>query len=237
MIIFNRQFKPSVLMILITLVGVSLFATLGFWQLERAAYKQTITDRFQARLNQAFKPFELAENWAAIEYQPTILRGHYDNQGTLLLDNRTHQGRVGYHVLSPFTLANGDLVLVNRGWVSMGNSRQQLPLIKSPPPAQTIKGHVIIPDSDSFRMGEVSLNTYWPQVIPFIDIDALQASFDHRLLPIIVWLAPEQSDFYERNWQPIWQLPEKSKAYAVQWFAFAAIALMLFFILNLRPLS
>ena len=85
-------------------------------------------------------------------------------------------------------------------------------------------------------MGGISLGDEWPQVIPFIDIPALQAGFDNRLLPIVVWLGAEQQGAYVRDWQPVWLKPEKSRAYALQWFAFAAIALILFFVLNLRKL-
>ena len=238
MIIFNRRFQPSVLMIGITLMAVVLFLALGFWQLERAAYKQTIADRFQERLNADFKPFEPGtKDWSAIEYQPVILEGHYDNRHTLLLDNQLSRGRVGYHVLSPFVLTNGDLVLVNRGWVPIGHSRQQLPMIKTPRIANQVKGSITVPVSTGFRMGQVSFSGHWPQVIPYIDIAALQAGFTQRLLPVVIWLAPEHDDFYERDWRPVRQSPEKSQAYAVQWFCFAVIVFILFFILNLRRLN
>ena len=35
---------------------------------------------------------------------------------------------------------------------------------------------------------------------------ALQASFDNRLLPWVLWLAPEQPGAYVRDWKPVWML-------------------------------
>jgi cytochrome oxidase assembly protein ShyY1 len=74
-------------------------------------------------------------------------------------------------------------------------------------------------------------------VVPFIDIDAMQESFPGGLLPLVLWLAPDQAGYYQRNWDPAWADPEKSRAYALQWFIFARIAVGLYFFLNLRKLE
>ena len=86
-------------------------------------------------------------------------------------------------------------------------------------------------------MGGVHLSGRWPQLLPYIDIEALQGAFDGRLQPWILWLAPEQPGAYVRDWQPVWMRPEKSRAYALQWFAFALLALVFFIILNLRKIE
>ncbi|MDH5356958.1 MAG: SURF1 family protein [Gammaproteobacteria bacterium] len=236
MIIFNRQFKPSWLMLFIMLSSVGLFAALGFWQLDRAGYKQLVEDKYESRLAADYVPFKATENWSEIEYQKVILQGQFDTERTLLLDNQLYKGRAGYHVISPFTLSTGDVVLVNRGWVAAGVSRQILPAIEMPVNQNLARGVVTIPGDDIYRMGDIFLEGDWPQVIPFIDIPILQAEFESRLFPIVVWLGAEQQGAYIRDWQPVWLKPEKSRAYAWQWFAFAAIALILFFVLNLRKL-
>lgn len=230
-------------MALITLVGLMLFISLGLWQLERAAVKDAIEMKFETRLASDYRQFEAWELTSEIEisdmeFQKLIINGHYDTQRTLLIDNQLHRGKAGYHVISPFVLNGGDkIVLVNRGWVALGSSRNQLPSIEMPADDGSIRGIVSIPDTDSFRMGEVSLDKKWPQVIPFLDIDAMQAQFQNRLLPIIIWLGPEQAGHYPRVWNPVWLDPRKSRAYAWQWFAFAAISLVLFIGLNLRSVS
>lgn len=237
MIIFQREFKPSGLMILIALTGVSLFVSLGLWQLDRAAFKQVIIDNFEARFNADYQALGDPDDWLKVEYQRVILHGQYVSGRTLLLDNQLDQGRAGYHVLTPFELADGRLVLVNRGWTPVGTSRTSLPIIENSPLLKDLRGIVTLPTEDGFRMGKIELGEQWPQVIPFIDIAALQPKFGNRLLPIVIWLAPDQAGLYLRDWQPVWLLPEKSRAYAVQWFSFAAIALVLFFVLNMRKLD
>ena len=86
-------------------------------------------------------------------------------------------------------------------------------------------------------MGEIQMDQSWPKVIPFVDIEQLQGMYAGQLLPVMLWLSPQQDDFYERDWQPVWLVPEKSEAYAVQWFLFAIIATLLFIFLNLRKLD
>ena len=231
---FNREFRPSILMTLITLSGVILFMSLGVWQLDRAAYKQTILKRFEARLQAEFIVLNEEVSLDEQEYRRVILRGHYDHRRTLLLDNQLSEGRAGYHVISPFLLDSGNYILVNRGWVSLGGSRQNLPNIKVPKNIDEVKGVIVRPASEGFRMGEIVLDDSWPKVVPFVDVDILQSVFDGHLLPMMMWLSPQQDDYYERTWQPVWLSPEKSQAYAVQWFSFAVIAAFLFVFLNLR---
>jgi len=243
MIFFNRRFTPSWLMAVITIAGLFLFISLGLWQLDRAAYKDDIKQRFEVRLNADYRQFPSGDSasepdWSEMEFRKLILQGQYDPGQSMLIDNRIHKGKAGYHVLTPFNLSGGNhIVLVNRGWVAVGNSREQLPQVVAPAVDGSIRGIVSIPRSDGFKMGKVSLSDEWPQVIPFVDIDAMQVRFQNQLLPMTIWLDPEQVGYYRRHWNPVWADPEKSRAYAWQWFSFAAISVVLFVGLNLRRVA
>lgn len=240
MIIFNRGFAPSWLMTALTVTVLVLFVSLGLWQLERAEYKDAIEMKFESRLEAGFRRFDGWESvsesdWVGMEFQKVIMRGRYDLGRSLLIDNQLHKGQAGYHVLTPFELTGGNkIVLVNRGWVALGHSRDELPQIEKPVVDELIRGIVNIPTANGFRMGEVSILDKWPQVVPFIDVDAMQKDFNNQLLPIILWLDPEQAGHYRRNWDPVWADPEKSRAYAWQWFSFAVIAVILFIVLNFK---
>jgi cytochrome oxidase assembly protein ShyY1 len=47
--------------------------------------------------------------------------GHYDATRQILIDNMFDSERVGYFVITPFALAGGGWILVNRGWVRFGH--------------------------------------------------------------------------------------------------------------------
>lgn len=238
MIIAGRQFRPSLWSILLTVIGLFLFVTLGLWQLDRAAYKAAIIDKYETRLAQPRQIFSAGDDLADIEFRQLVVNGEYDLGHSFYLDNQLHRGTAGYGVLTPFKLAGSEqIILVDRGWVAGGASRQNLPPVKPAKVGNPVVGVASFPNSDGFRLGEVSLSGQWPLVIPYIDIEALQAQFSPQLLPLVLRLAPDQPGHYIRAWKPVWADPEKSRAYALQWFSFAAIAVLMFVILNLRKVK
>jgi surfeit locus 1 family protein len=231
----GREFRPAAWSVLLTCAGVALFCALGLWQLERAAYKQAIEDKYAARLGADYRRYRPGDETGDIAYRKLRFDGRFDPEHHFLLDNQTHQGRAGYHVLTPFRLRDSDaILLVDRGWAPWGASRDPLPAIEPAPASSAVSGIAHLPEKSKFQIGEVELNSEWPQLIPYLDLEMLREQYSPRLLPMVLWMAPETADPYLREWRPVWLPPQKSRAYAVQWFSFAVVALLLFFILNLR---
>ena len=238
MIIQNWCFKPSWLITMITLVVVVIFVKLAMWQLDRAELKDLVKDKFESRLATDYEFFSASDSLVDIDYRNLILEGDFDVSRTILVDNKLFKGRAGYNVLTPFILSGSQkIVLVNRGWIGVGDSRDTLPVIEPPVLLTQVKGIASVPTTEGFRMGVVNLTKSWPQVVPYTDIDAMQASFSGELLPLMIWLAPDQPGYYERNWNPVWADPDKSRAYALQWIIFALIAVGLYLFLNLRKVK
>ena len=123
MMIGRRRFVPRWWSVLLTLFGVGLCVSLGLWQLERAAYKESIELKFEQRLGEPYLLFSAQQDLSNIEYRKLELRGRFDNTHNLLVDNQLHQGRAGYYVLTPLLLDDSDkIILVNRGWAPWGRS-------------------------------------------------------------------------------------------------------------------
>jgi len=238
MMIGRRIFEPAWWAIALTAAGVSLCVALGLWQLDRAALKESIELKFEQRLGEPYQAFSAGDALDDIEYRKLLLQGSYDNTRHLLVDNQLHRGTAGYYVLTPLKLNDSDdLILVNRGWAAWGVSREELPSIPPATSANGVAGIANYPNEPALRLGGMNSSERWPRLIPYIDIDALQTLFSGRLLPVVLWLAPERSGAFVRDWNPVWMKPEKSRAYATQWFAFALIALVFFVILNLRKIE
>lgn len=233
------EFVPSQLMVFLTVVFCCLFLVLGNWQLQRADIKRDIEQRYQAQLDQPYRYLVLeSEADENLVYQKISLKGAYLDNRVLLVDNKIHQGQAGYHVLVPFMIAGAHkTVLVNRGWMAAGYDRAQLPEVRKPRVPDRLKGIVTLPSTEGFRMGRVELSSQWPQRIPYIDMARIQQGIDFDILPYVIWLSDEVDDFYVRDWRPVWSPPEKSEAYAVQWFSFALIVLILFVALNIRKIK
>ncbi len=120
------------------------------------------------------------------------------------------------------------------GKAPRGESRDHLAPIPEPTNVDGVAGIAYFPSEPALRLGDSGAAGRWPGLIQYIDVESLQGQFSGRLLPMVLWLVPEQSGYYVRDWNPVWMRPEKSRAYAVQWFAFALLVLAFFVILNLR---
>ena len=115
MILGQRVFAPAAWSVLLTAAGILLFASLGIWQLERAAYKESLEIKFEQRLAEDYRRLGKDTDLDDIQYRKLRLEGRYDLDHQFLLDNQVHDGRAGYHVLTPFHLKDSDrLLLVDR---------------------------------------------------------------------------------------------------------------------------
>ena len=125
------DFNPGLWPTLVTLALLSLLLGLGSWQLERAAWKQALIDTEKETASQSAQPLlDVIEAGGVLDFRPVLARGRYDLGRQLLVDNRIHQARAGYHVLTPLRLeGHGAVVLVNRGWLPMMASRNRTMMI------------------------------------------------------------------------------------------------------------
>ena len=110
-----------------TALGVAFLLGLGFWQLDRLAWKQGILRRIDERIHAAAvsPPPEFA--WAGFraddeDYRHVTVSGRFLHEDEALVFRATGNGRPGfdgpgYLVLTPLVLANGAMIIVNRGFV------------------------------------------------------------------------------------------------------------------------
>ena len=70
---------------------------------------------------------------AADEWRPVTLEGEYLADQQLLVRNRPHGGTAAFEVLVPFRLADGRVLLIDRGWVPPGEDQPLPDEIPAPP--------------------------------------------------------------------------------------------------------
>lgn len=189
------------------------------------------TDKPALQLNNAGK-----RNLKLEVYRKVVAKGRFDSKRQYLWDNKTHQGRPGYQVLTPFVLENSNTaVIVNRGWVPMLGRRDQMPDIAVESDVQTISG-VIKNPSNTIQLAERIDQTglIFPHVVQAFEPDVFELELELSLLPIMIELDKSEGDGYVRDWQPFFGKIEKHNGYALQWFLMAMIVLFLYFKLNLK---
>ena len=215
---------------------VPLLAGLGNWQLQRAAEKQSIlAQRARAELDKGvdISGYELVDE---LHLRKVIARCELDGQNQLLLDNRIFRQRVGYEVLAPCKLNDDITVLINRGWVGAGPSREQLPdvsIVASIP--KLFPGHFAIPGV-GFNLGDAITPTDagWPRRVQFYDYEAIGRLLSASLMPGVLYLDRDSPLALTYSWQPIAFGPEKNYGYAFQWFALMTTLLVFYVIVNTR---
>lgn len=229
-------------MTVLVIILLPVLISLGNWQLRRAEEKRQLLATYAARRQQS--PISLANISldADLSYQRVVVTGVFDNQRSYLLDNRVHDGTVGYEVLTPLITGAGKGVLINRGWIQAGRTRDVLPDI---PPALGETMTVIAsvyqqpPGSNWLRVENETPGTDgWPRVIQYVDTENLSQELEIALFPYQLRLSADQPGALITDWQPVNLSPAKHQAYAWQWFAMA-LALLLWQVLantNLRQL-
>jgi len=230
----RRLFTLLAFALLIALTCVSL----GIWQIARLHQKQQYNAAVRAGLAATPQPLRRLVAQGAdpdiLRYRRATATGTYDVSREIVLYGRSRDEQAGSHILTPLVFEDGTAVIVDRGWVPLdvnepGDDR-------TAPPPGTVQVDGVLFRSEAGLPGAV--DTVAPPVAEFakIDLERIQAQLPYRVAPVYLLLrqqSPPQSSL------PIpAALPELSEgphlSYAIQWFTFAAIAVIGFVILALR---
>lgn len=217
---------------MLALAGVVVFASLGRWQLGRAEEKRALFEGFAAG---GATVVELPAGLEPVErYRRVRTQGRYDPSRQFLLDNMTHAGVPGYHVLTPLRRGDGSIVVVDRGFIPLTASRDALPDLAVGDAPRELTGR-----TDSLPRPAIEIKAppaaHWPRIVSFPEVDDLAAALDARVHPQLLLLDAGEPDGFLRDWRPPGMSPEKHIGYAVQWFGLAAAVAFTWFVLSLKP--
>ncbi|WFP50784.1 SURF1 family protein [Methylomonas sp. EFPC3] len=230
---FGVEFQFAWPMLAGYLLLVGLLCNLGFWQLRRGAEKQNLLDAQQAALSAPALDLngDVLIDVAEYRYRPATLNGHYDHAHQILLDNQVLDGKAGYLVLTPFLPGNGQAaVLINRGWIGMGVSRDTAPDLSVVGQIGAVTGRINrFPEPGIRLQGAEVPGDSWPVRVQVIDTRLLAEKMGYALADYQIELSPDQPAGYRREWKTAVTIPpEKHRAYAVQWFGLALTLTVLF---------
>jgi len=229
----QRVFAPSLYAIAATVAALTGFAGLGFWQLERAAEKRALLQEY-ASGQRTTVPFS---DTPLPRYQRVTAVGRFDTTRQILLDNMpSASGMPGYHVLTPFLLEDGGIVLVNRGWVPLGRNRAELPPIDVTGAQREIAGLVDRLPVPGMRLAPAGIPAGgWPQVLNFPEYGPLKELFGESLREPLLLLDQAAPDGFARDWSVrVGVGPLRHVGYAIQWFALGVALIVIFVVVNLK---
>jgi surfeit locus 1 family protein len=236
--IFSRRFAPQAWAVVATSLLVAAFVSLGWWQIGRAAEKRAMAESFEQGARTS-----IALDGAVIEelppYQHVSAAGQYEPARQILLDNMpSSTGQPGYRVLTPLRREAAErILLVDRGWVPLGSTRQQLPVVAVEAGPRTVAGRLDGLPVPGLRVGNAQApgETGWPRVLNFPTQADVEAALGQPVESRILLLDASSPDGYQRNWRPSVGFPaERHLGYAIQWFALAVTLIVIFVALSLE---
>ena len=229
---FRFRWIPFVAAVLAVALGVAL----GQWQMRRAAAKEAIELKLNAR--QSAPPLMVGAAPLAIdeaEYRRVQVKGEFVRDWPVYLDNRPHQGVAGFYVLMPFRIAGSDMhVLVARGWVRRDQAdRTKLPLIATPAGQLEIQGVARRNPGHLLQLGRAE-GLQPGAIVQNLDIAEFAQASALRMQPVLIEQTSAVPDGLVRDWPRPSSGVDKHLGYAFQWYALAATALLFFIVTGFR---
>ncbi len=215
-------------LILLVVAAAVVMAMLGRWQWHRHEHRDARNALTTSNLAAAPVPVTDVLRVsgplpAASSFRKVTAAGRYDAAATLLVRRRSLGGRIGFYVLTPLRPTVGPAVLVNRGWVPSASSALAAPDVPPPTPGLvTVTGRARgsesavnergLPDGQVARMStwKIARSLPYPVLDGYLDLMGQQpaaADVPRPLPPPEISAGPHL-------------------AYAVQWWLFAAAAVV-----------
>lgn len=222
------------------LAGIGVAIRLGFWQLDRNAKRQAEISHIQyvqtmpvLNLNQNPIPDKLT----SMEYRSVTVSGVYDFDHQVVLRNQVRSRMTGSDpgvaLLTPLILADGQAVLVERGWIPMDYSTPESWRQFDQPGTVTVEGVL----RQSLDKGEMGSAVHDPTLAPgessldhwnFINLPRLQKQMPYPLLDMYIQQAPSAD--LEALPHSLLEQPDLDPGahigFALQWFFYAGLLLV-----------
>jgi surfeit locus 1 family protein len=216
--------RRSIVFCAFAVLAAALFVRLGFWQLARLRAKRERNDVIAAQ--QVAQPVQFASlpaDTAAAHYRRAEVTGMYDFAHELVLAARSRQGSPGIEFLTPLRREGTDTaVLVNRGWVYSPDGASVDRARWREAERATVTGYVeqFGPDAPA---GAASTDRL---LVRRLNRREIAARIPYPVAPYyLVATGDTASSHPVRREMPVLD-DGPHRGYAIQWFSFAAIALV-----------
>jgi surfeit locus 1 family protein len=239
--IYNISFNYKLLPSLVFIIFFTLFIKLGFWQLDRADQKKIINMAFVERQNQPPIPLNketIQMPIIDIIWHHVTISGEFLNDKNIILDNQVVQEKAGFLIYTPFKILDSNkIILVNRGWYPLSNSRNDVPNIPPIKGAQAIEGEINQMPSSGISLGKVITEKLDESSFRLqkMDYEVLSSLIGKDLMRYIVKL---KKPIFDKTYVIDLGIPvpdsDKNYGYAFQWFAMAFTLFIIFIKLGLK---
>lgn len=232
----RRRFRPTFWATVFTIPVLIILLGLGTWQVQRLYWKE---EQIAIRQERSQPPgIELPDRFpdpGELEFTRVRMTGAFLHDQEFYLGARTESGRVGIAVVTPFTLSDGRTILINRGWV---------PEDRRDPATRAegqLQGEITIEAllrTDGWKGVEFAKPPNDPEKRFYFWLD-LPVMADDVDRPIITQVYADAVASDVPGGLPIGgqtriQLTNDHLEYAITWYSFAVILLVIYFLFHYR---
>lgn len=231
--------KPRLFPTLFTLCAVIILVLLGTWQVHRLQWKLGVIEKVEHSLSLPAYQLDDADlnelNIDHFQYRVVKMHGRFlhEDEHYLYFGEKIFKGEVGFLVLTPLILANGQVILVDRGWVPK--------TLKDPVsrPDSLVKGEVEV--TGMLHKGEVP-GWFTPENDPdrnlwfWIDVPDMLKSYSNNGLTsfyIRALAKQNQADFPVPGEKEV-KYRNDHLQYAVIWYSLAIILIVIYVLYHFR---
>jgi surfeit locus 1 family protein len=220
--------------IAITLTVLALLS-LGTWQIGRMQWKEAlIADIEQANITNPREGWPSnPEEAAALGWRRVQVEGHFLHNHEFHVAARYYRSQLGYHILTPFQLEDGRVLVLNRGWVPLekkepatrAEGQEEGPLSLIVQVRTDNDRNFFTPDADA------SKNIWF-----WRDIPRMQNASGLKLEPVtadVLHAAPPGGYPIASDGEV--KLRNDHLGYVITWFSLALAAVVIFTLYHLRP--
>ncbi len=225
--------RRRILATVLILAAAAVCIRLGIWQLDRLAERRAFNAHVLSV--QAMTPLPLPANGdlTAMEYRAVTASGTYDFQNQVAIRNQYNGIQPGYHLLTPLRLADGEAVLVDRGWIpAEGNSSPDAWHQYDQPGPINVQGIIRLgqiqptfgSDADPTLTPEQTRLDFWI----YVNLNRIAEQIPYSILPVYIQLNPDPARTDPPvPIQPTLDLSEgPHMSYAIQWFSFSVLFIL-----------
>lgn len=234
------MFRPSLFQFYLTLCGLLLFGSLGYWQFDRMLEKEAkLVALTTAKLEDVQEILPSPEK----HQRRLTVTGDYD-QRIVLVDNQLRNNSPGYRVWTVLRLAvDQPAIVVDQGWLSQTMYRLGLPANRAG--LQSVSGYweplptAAFVDNREPAFAPATEQLPSAVVLQYPDIDVLQELYGQPLYNgrLIATDPVPDGYFVQRDFTPESLLnvtPERHLGYALTWTSFAGISVVLLLVFARR---
>jgi len=212
----------------LTVVFAIVSSFFGLWQWDRRGQAVAAINVLEANWDRVPQELVSAEGLSPTsdQWTPVLVRGEYAPQDQILVRTRPRGGQVGFEVLVPLRSDTGFTVVVNRGWIPTGESRDFPDLVPEAPTGEVSVVARIKPGEPTLRGRGAPEGQ-----LPSIDLGAMENAVGYDLETEFFLLleseTPQSAVAPLPSLRPV--LDEGPHlSYTLQWFVFALLALIAF---------